>query len=81
MTYHGARSVLQRSSTARYASMYAGHFARSSTSPGLYFQCLVGSSSRAISRSFYSAEDMLRKHLINTMPLSTKSPSQALISV
>ena len=38
---------------------------RSSTSPGLYFQYLVGSSSRAASRSFCSSAETCRKHLID----------------
>jgi len=72
-------SVEHRVSASWYAAWYAVHNARSSTSPGLYFQYLLGSSSRASSRCFCSSAETCRKHLMITVPFAASLASQLLI--
>ena len=45
---------------------------RASRSPGLYFQCFVGSSRRASRRSFCSSGETCRRHLTTTVPSSVR---------
>ena len=68
-TNQGASAVEHFSSAAWYASMVVRpQRLRSSTSPGLYFQCLSGRSSRSMSRAFCSSAEMCSITLTIVVP-------------
>ena len=69
-----------RSNMTWNASIYLGHRARSSTSPGLYFQCLSGRSSRSASRSRCSSGEMCSMTFTTRVPASVNRFSKSLMA-